>query len=103
MSTSDLGLFGCMSEGIDYVADVMARYEIIENLYGRQKIASSSRESELLNEGVIKVYTIILQYLAKRGSSGRRIQPKGWPRHYLATWKLNTMLCSQKLGKPTMK
>ena len=65
MSTSDLGLFGCMSEGVEHVADVMARYEIIENLYMRPTTAPSSRESQLLNECVIKVYKIILQYLAK--------------------------------------
>lgn len=65
MSTSDLGLFGCMSEGIEHVADVMARYEIIESLHRRPTTVSSSRESQLLNECVIKVYTIILQFLAK--------------------------------------
>lgn len=65
MSTSDLGLFGCMSEGIEYVADVMARYEIIENLHCCPTTVSCSRESQLLNECVIKVYTIVLRYLAK--------------------------------------
>lgn len=65
MSTSDLGLFGRMSEGVEHVADVMARYEIIENLYRRPKAAPSSRESQLFNECVTKVYTIILHYLAK--------------------------------------
>ena len=65
MSTSDLGAFGCMSEGIEHVADVMARYEIIENLYCCTTPASSSREAQLLNRCVIKVYTIILHYLAK--------------------------------------
>lgn len=65
MSTSDLGAFGYMSEGIEHVADVMARYEIIENLYWCPTSVSSSRESKLLNENVIKVYTIILHYLAK--------------------------------------
>lgn len=54
-----------MSEGIEHVADVMARYEIIENLYWCPTSASSSREPKLLNGNVIKVYTIILQYLAK--------------------------------------
>lgn len=54
-----------MSEGIEHVADVMARYEIIEKLYWCPTSASYSRESQLLNECVIKVYTIILHYLAK--------------------------------------
>lgn len=54
-----------MSEGIEHVADMMSRYEIIENLYRRSTTVSSSRESQLLKECVIKVYTIILQYLAK--------------------------------------
>lgn len=65
MSTADLELFGCMSEGIENVAAVMARYEIIEKLYCRPTSVSCSLESRLLNECVIKVYTIILHYLAK--------------------------------------
>ena len=65
MSTSDLRAFGCISEGIEKVAAVMARYEVIEKRYLMPTAPSCSRESQLLSDCVIKVYTILLNYLTK--------------------------------------
>ena len=54
-----------MSEGIEDVAALMARYEIIEKLYLYQTPASCLRESKLLSDCVTKIHVIILKYLAK--------------------------------------
>lgn len=54
-----------MSEGIEIVTSVIARYEIIERLYLYPTTASMDCNSQLLNNCIIKVYTIILKYLIK--------------------------------------
>lgn len=54
-----------MSDGLEIVTDVMARYELIEQLYLHPTAVSSSLDLQHLSGCVLKVYTIILRYLAK--------------------------------------
>ena len=65
VSTMDLGASGSISEGIEIVTSVIARYEIIERLYLYPTTASMDCNLQLLNHCIIKVYTIILKYLIK--------------------------------------
>ncbi|KAI9704106.1 MAG: hypothetical protein M1836_006967 [Candelina mexicana] len=65
VSTMDLGAFCCMSEGVENITCVIARYEIIERLYLHPTTAPTNGDSKLLNDCVIKVYIKILRYLVK--------------------------------------
>lgn len=54
-----------MSEGIEEIARVLSRYEVIERLYLSPTVATNSSDLQLLQACVTRVYTIILRYLAK--------------------------------------
>ena len=62
---SDIRAFGCMSEGIETVAEIISRYEILERLYLPPTASSMSRDDDLLCRCIIRVYSSILGYLAK--------------------------------------
>ena len=62
---SDFGAFGCMSKGIETIADIISRYEILDKLYLTPTASSTSNDDDLLGRCIIRVYSNILRYLAR--------------------------------------
>lgn len=61
---SDMQAFGSLSEGIELVAGVAFRYQILENICSSAMPASRGDAWLSLRDCIIKVYTSILNYLA---------------------------------------
>lgn len=58
-------------EGLEYVTSLIARYDIVENLYLHQ--ASLARDQ--LSEAIVRLYTAVLIYLARASKFYSRNTP----------------------------
>lgn len=65
---SDVQAFGCLSEGIEVVAGVVARYALLESIYSTSAPASYNDELIYLGSCIVRVYAGILIYLSKASS-----------------------------------
>ncbi len=61
---SDVQAFGSLSEGIELVAGVLARYGMLENICVSSSPAACTGEQIYLRECIVKVYAAVLTYLA---------------------------------------
>jgi N-terminal domain of NWD NACHT-NTPase len=61
LAISDNEMFGAMAEGMEFVSNLIARYEIVERLYLR----NTSTITDQLSQNIIKLYASVLAYLSK--------------------------------------
>lgn len=59
VTVNDIHKNGAIIEGVGIVVNLLARYEIVENIY----LQTASRATALLSDAIVKLYTAILEYL----------------------------------------
>ena len=82
-----------MSDGIEFVTRILARYAIIEKIY-LQPAVSGSMEQIHLDQFIINVYAVVLKYLARAASY--------WSQH-TATRLAKSIFCSLEAEQQTLQ